>query len=54
MAVSSDDKTVVSGAADSVITFWEDSTEEEQLEKETERADLVAKFVHISQPSVRR
>ncbi|KAF8921920.1 WD40 repeat-like protein [Mucidula mucida] len=43
LAVSADDSTIVSGAADSVITFWQDNTIEEQTEKETQRADLVSK-----------
>ena len=33
LAVSSDESVVVSGAADSMITFWQDSTEEEEAEK---------------------
>jgi U3 small nucleolar RNA-associated protein 13 len=33
IAVSSDEKTIVSAGADSVATFWEDSTEIEQEEK---------------------
>lgn len=33
LAVSSDEKTIVSAGADSVATFWEDSTEVEQEEK---------------------
>ena len=41
--MSSDESTIVSGAADSVVTFWQDCTEEEQLEKETQRAQLVEK-----------
>lgn len=42
LAVSRDERTVVTGAADSVITFWVDATEEEQKQKETEKAGLVA------------
>jgi U3 small nucleolar RNA-associated protein 13 len=33
LAVSSDEKTIVSAGADSVATIWEDSTEVEQAEK---------------------
>jgi U3 small nucleolar RNA-associated protein 13 len=42
--VSHDERTVVSAAADSVITFWQDCTEEQEEEKETKRADLVLKW----------
>ena len=49
LAVSSDERTIVSGAADSVVTFWEDCTEEQELEKEAKRADLVSKYV-LSRP----
>lgn len=31
--MSADEKTIVSAGADSVATFWEDSTEVEQAEK---------------------
>jgi U3 small nucleolar RNA-associated protein 13 len=33
----------VSGAADSVVTFWEDCTEEKEKEKEAKKAELVLK-----------
>ena len=45
LAVSSDESTVVSGAADSVVTFWQDCTEEQESEKQTQRAALVEKYV---------
>ena len=45
LAVSRDEKVIVSGAADSVINFWEDSTEKKEMEKENQRAELVSKFV---------
>ena len=48
LAVSSDERTIVSGAADSVVTFWEDCTEEQEQEKETKRADMVLKYVRIA------
>ena len=48
LAVSSDESTIVSGAADSVVTFWQDYTEEQQVEKETQRAELVQKYVSPS------
>jgi U3 small nucleolar RNA-associated protein 13 len=35
----------VSGAADSVVTFWEDCTEEHEVEKETKRTELALKYV---------
>jgi len=50
LAVSQDEKTIVSGAADSVITFWEDSTEKKEMEKESQRAELVSKFVSLVLP----
>ena len=43
LAVSSDEHTIVSGAADSMITFWVDCTEEEAAEKETKRTETVQK-----------
>ncbi|CAE6415165.1 unnamed protein product [Rhizoctonia solani] len=38
LAMSADERTIVSGAADSKVVVWRDSTEEEQLEKEEQRA----------------
>lgn len=43
LAVSTDEQTIVSGAADSVVTFWQDCSEEEVLKKETKRAEMVLK-----------
>lgn len=43
LTVSRDEKTIVSAAADSVITFWEDSTEKKEMEKEGQRAELASK-----------
>lgn len=43
LAVSADESTIVSGAADSVVTFWEDCTEEQEREKESKRTELVLK-----------
>lgn len=43
---------MVSGAADSVITFWEDLTEKKEDEKESQRAELVSKFVPLAEPFV--
>ncbi|KAI0066551.1 WD40 repeat-like protein [Artomyces pyxidatus] len=43
LTVSKDSRTIISGAADSVVTFWEDCTEEQEAEKETARAELVLK-----------
>ena len=44
LAVSSDERTIVSGAADSVVTFWEDCTEEQESEKEMKRTELALKY----------
>jgi U3 small nucleolar RNA-associated protein 13 len=38
LAISADESTIVSGAADSVVTFWTDETDELELEKEQARA----------------
>ncbi|KAG9096439.1 U3 small nucleolar RNA-associated protein 13 [Ceratobasidium sp. 370] len=38
LAVSTDERTIVSGAADSRVVIWRDATEDEQREKEDERA----------------
>ncbi|KDN48388.1 hypothetical protein RSAG8_02980, partial [Rhizoctonia solani AG-8 WAC10335] len=38
LALSADERTIVSGAADSRVVVWRDSTQEEQLEKEEQRA----------------
>jgi U3 small nucleolar RNA-associated protein 13 len=45
LAVSQDEKTVVTAAADSVVTFWADSTEAEQKEKDEKREEYVAKWI---------
>ena len=37
----------MSGAADSVVTFWEDCTEEREAEKEEKRAEMVLKQVYF-------
>ena len=47
LAVSADSRTIVSGAADSVINFWEDSTEAEATEKESKRTEMVARYVRL-------
>jgi hypothetical protein len=46
--VSKDSKTIISGAADSVITFWEDCTEEQETAIESARAELVLKCVLLA------
>ena len=46
--MSRDNKTIISGAADSVITFWEDCTEEQEAARESVRAELVLKYVPVS------
>ncbi|KAI0313438.1 WD40 repeat-like protein [Amylostereum chailletii] len=43
LAVSRDARTIVSGAADSAVIFWEDCTEEQDAHREAARADLVLK-----------
>ena len=43
LAISRDERTIVSGAADSIVTFWEDCTEEQEQAKEAKRADMVLK-----------
>ena len=45
LTVSRDNKTIVSGAADSVVTFWEDCSAEQDAARETARAELVLKCV---------
>lgn len=45
---------IVSGAADSVITFWEDCTEEQEKEKESTRAEMVLKSVKPAEISYRQ
>jgi U3 small nucleolar RNA-associated protein 13 len=43
LAITKDEQTVVTAAADSVITFWVDSTEIEQKEKDEKKEALVLK-----------
>jgi U3 small nucleolar RNA-associated protein 13 len=43
LAVSADESIIVSGAADSVVTFWEDCTEEKAQEEESRKIDLIQK-----------
>jgi U3 small nucleolar RNA-associated protein 13 len=43
LAISTDERTIVSGAADSVVTFWADCTEEREQENETKRVEMVQK-----------
>lgn len=52
LAVSKDESTIVSGAADSVVTFWQDCTEEKELEKESKRAELVQKYALYALPLI--
>lgn len=44
LAVSTDERTIVSAAADSVATFWQDCTEEQERENEAKRSELVLRF----------
>jgi U3 small nucleolar RNA-associated protein 13 len=48
LTVSRDSKTIISGAADSVITFWEDCTEEQEAAIESSRAELVLRCVPLA------
>lgn len=41
LALSTDERIIVSGAADSVVTFWEDCTREYEEEHEAKRAEQV-------------
>jgi Mg2+ and Co2+ transporter CorA len=43
--VSEDERTIVSGAADSNVVFWEDFTEQEEQERVEQAGELVLKFV---------
>jgi U3 small nucleolar RNA-associated protein 13 len=43
--VSKDASTIVSGAADSVVNFWEDCTAEQEAKVEEERTAMVLKYV---------
>lgn len=45
LAVSGDGARLASGAGDSVLTFWDDATAEQILEKETRDEELVLKCV---------
>jgi U3 small nucleolar RNA-associated protein 13 len=47
LAVSSDEKTIVSAGADSIATFWEDSTEVEQAEKNEALIKAVQRCVRM-------
>jgi U3 small nucleolar RNA-associated protein 13 len=50
LAISSDEKTIVSAGADSVATFWEDATEVEQNEKNEAIVKSVQAYVPHSHP----
>lgn len=43
LSVSSDEKRIISGAGDSIVTVWKDVTVEEVAEREKERTALVLK-----------
>jgi U3 small nucleolar RNA-associated protein 13 len=47
LIVSRDNKTIISGAADSMVTFWEDCTEEQEAARESARAEVVLKCVPL-------
>jgi U3 small nucleolar RNA-associated protein 13 len=42
LAISSDEKTIVSGGADSVVTLWQDCSVEEQQEENAKLEKQVA------------
>lgn len=42
--MSSDDSTIVTGAADSVITFWKDCTEEKEVERQADIQKAISKY----------
>lgn len=52
LAISADEKTIVSAGADSVITFWQDCTELEEEEKLTAKTELVLKCVYCTYTDV--
>jgi len=43
LSISSDERTIISGAGDSVVTIWEDVTEQRALEHENERSAIALK-----------
>lgn len=53
LAVSADGRTIVSGAADSVVNMWEDCTEEREVERENKRAESALKYVLFQPNSLR-
>jgi U3 small nucleolar RNA-associated protein 13 len=51
LTVSEDERTIISGAADSKVVFWDDVTEQEERERVEQAAELVLKFVSLLQLS---
>ena len=47
LAVTRDDKRVITAAADSVVTIWEDSTELEKAQAAEEKEKAHETFVHV-------
>lgn len=47
MSVSSDESLIATGAADSVITFWKDCTEEKEMAKRTAAEQTVLRYLPI-------
>lgn len=47
LAISKDENTIISGSADSVVTFWADCTDEMKIEKENARAEIILKCIYI-------
>ena len=49
LAISKDEKTIISGAADSVVTIWQDVTVEQEEEKAAKEDALIMKCVPDSE-----
>lgn len=45
LAISEDEQTIVSGAADSVVTFWSDCTQTDEREKVNKLESIILKYV---------
>ena len=43
--MSSDEAEIITGAADSVLTFWKDCTDEKERERQAKREDAVLRYV---------
>jgi hypothetical protein len=47
LSVTADEKKIVSGAGDSIITIWEDVTAEKVAERENERTAMALQYVFL-------